>query len=49
MKIINHDWSDVINCTNIDEKVSTFHNVLGSTLNKYFPQKSVKISSMDKK
>ena len=48
-EIINHDWSDVINCSNIDEKVSTFHNVLGSTLNKHFPEKSVKISSMDKK
>ena len=24
-EIINHDWSDVINCSNIDEKVSTFH------------------------
>ena len=47
--IIHKDWSDILSCQNIDEKVTRFHSFLRSTLDKHFPEKSIKISSLDKK
>ena len=47
--LISTDWSGVLNCKNVDEKVSSFHNFLGATLDKHFPEKNIKISSLDKK
>ena len=47
--LINNEWNEVLNCTEVNEKVSNFHNILGSTLNKHFPEKSIEISSLDKK
>ena len=47
--LINTDWGEVLNCENVDEKVSKFHNCLGLTLDKHFPEKTIKISSLDKK
>ena len=38
-----------MNVQNIDEKVSNFHHVLTSKLDKHFPEKNIKISSLDKK
>ena len=34
---------------NVDDKVTCFHNFLISTLDKHFPEKTIKISSLDKK
>ena len=47
--MINCDWGPVVNTENVDEKVSQFHQILTSTLDKHFPEKTVKISSLDKK
>ena len=47
--MINSDWSTVLGCVNVDEKVNNFHNFLCSTLDKHFPEKEIKISSLDKK
>ena len=47
--MINCDWGPVVNTENVDEKVSQFHQILTSTLDKHFPEKTVKISSLHKK
>jgi hypothetical protein len=47
--LIHSDWSKVLDCQNVDEKVSNFHNFLISTLDKHFPEKTIKISTLDKK
>ena len=44
-----HDWSDVITCEDVDEKVDKFHNFITAALDKHFPEKNVKISNLDKK
>ena len=38
-----------MNTADIDEKVSNFHHVLTSKLDEHFPEKTIKISSLDKK
>ena len=43
-----HDWSDVITCEDVDEKVDKFHNFITAALDKHFPEKTVKISNLDK-
>ena len=43
-----HDWSDVLNTEDIDIKVNNFHTYIRSLLNKHFPEKTVRISSLDK-
>ena len=48
-EMINTNWDSVINCHNIDQKASNFHNILISALDKHFPEKTVNISSLDKK
>ena len=48
-EIINTCWDSVTQCDDINEKVSNFHNILITALDKYFPEKTVKISSLDKK
>ena len=47
--LINTTWSCVLDPENIDEKVDNFHHFLGATLKKHFPEKTIKISSLDKK
>ena len=47
--LISHDWSEVVNCPRIDEKVEQFHKYITATVNKHFPEKTVKISNLDKK
>ena len=48
-ELINCDWATVLNSQNIDDKVNNFHQILTSSLDKHFPEKSIKISSLDKK
>ena len=48
-ELINCDWTQVLNSSNVDEKVSIFHNILTSALDKHFPEKEIKISNLDKK
>ena len=47
--ITAHDWKEVFNANAIDDKVTNFHKILRSNLEKSFPQKLVRISSLDKK
>jgi hypothetical protein len=44
-----YEWNEVINETEIDVKVKNFHATLRNNLDKFFPEKVVKISSLDKK
>ena len=48
-ELIECDWENVLNCEDIDEKVINFHYTIISKLNKHLPEKTVKISSLDKK
>ena len=48
-EMIMHDWTDVLNCEDVDEKVDKFHKFITAALDKHFPEKSVKISNLDKK
>ena len=34
--LINTEWNEVLNCTDIDEIVSNVYNILGSTFDKHF-------------
>ena len=45
----SHDWTEVFSTHDVDSKVNNFHNTLVSNLNLFFPQKTMKISSLDKK
>ena len=47
--ITSHDWKEVLDAPEIDTKVKNFHATLRNNLDKFFPEKSVKISSLDKK
>ena len=42
-------WNDVINESDIDVKVFNFHRTILNICEKYFPQKTLKISSLDQK
>ena len=48
-EITSHDWQEVLQTDNIDEKVNMFHKYLRDLLDKHFPEKSITISSLDKK
>ena len=48
-EIISTDWNYLFNSPNIDEKTQIFHDVILHALNKYFPEKSLKVSNLDKK
>ena len=43
-----HNWDEVISVDDVNSKVENFHNTLIQKLNMYFPQKTMKISSLDK-
>ena len=47
--IIKHTWDEVLLSKDINSKVSNFHQTLRTKLDKHFPAKTVKISSLDKK
>ena len=44
-----HTWDEVLGEENIDQKVSNFHNTLTTKLEEFCPQKTIKISYLDKK
>ena len=47
--ITAHDWKEVLDEDDIDKKVDNFHQTLRVNLDKYFPEKTIKVSSLDKK
>ena len=47
--ITSHGWEEVLNERAIDVKVKNFHTTLRNNLDKFFPEKTVKISTLDKK
>ena len=48
-ELTTHDWSEVFSPENVDEKVNNFHQYIRYLLDKYFPEKTVKVSTLDKK
>ena len=47
--MISHNWNEVLDVADINVKVNNFHEILRSNLDKFFPEKVVKISTLDKK
>ena len=47
--IIKHQWDEVLLTENINTKVNNFHHIIRTKLDKHFPSKTVRISSLDKK
>ena len=47
--LANHPWEEILSGKTSDEQAELFHTFLSSKLESYFPEKSVKISSLDKK
>ena len=47
--LAHHPWSEVYEAKDLNEKVQNFHETLRYWLNKYFPEKTVKMSTLDKK
>ena len=43
-----HDWAEVLSVDDVDTKANNFHNTLIQKLNHFFPQKTMKISTLDK-
>ena len=48
-EMTSHDWKEVLEVKDIDLKVKNFHATLRNQLDKFFPEKTVKISNLDKK
>ena len=47
-ELTNHRWENVLETENVNEKTEAFHTYLVNLLDKYFPTKTVTISSLDK-
>ena len=47
--ITSHDWNEIFSVSDANSKVANFDNTLIERLNLYFPQKTIQISSLDKK
>ena len=47
--LANHPWQEVLANQTADKQAEVFHTFLRSKLELYFPEKSVKISTLDKK
>ena len=47
--LIRYPWDEVFMFKNVDEQVEHFHYFLRSQLDRYFPEKMVRISHLDKK
>ena len=47
--ISNYTWQEVLGEANIDQKVTNFHFLLRSKLDEYCPEKTMRISCLDKK
>ena len=48
-EITQHGWSEVLKSEKLDDKVTNFHHTIRTLLDKHFPEKQVKISTLDKK
>jgi hypothetical protein len=48
-EIVEHKWDDVLSESDVNVKVEKFHTYLRNLLDKHFPEKEIKISSLDKK
>ena len=48
LEMTQHKWTDVLEAIDVDQRTEHFHKFLQKLLNKYFPEKSVSISSLDK-
>ena len=46
--VANHNWAEIYQVDDIDDKVHFFHKTLRTFLDVYFPEKSTKISNLDK-
>ena len=46
--VMFYDWEEQFLGKTVDQKVELFHKVLRTNLDKYFPEKSTKMSSLDK-
>ena len=44
-----HKWLEVFSAQDVNSKVANFHKTLMTNLDLYFPQKTIKVSSLDKK
>ena len=47
--LANHPWHEIFANETPDKQAETFHNFLRSKLDQYFPEKTVKISTLNKK
>ena len=47
--LIRYPWDEIFMNKTVDEQVELFHDFLRSNLEKYFPEKCTKISTLDKK
>ena len=48
-EITSHAWDEVYVAGDVDEKVNNFHHYIRYLIDKYFPEKTVRISTLDKK
>ena len=48
-EVSQHQWSEVQTKENAHEKAKSFHDILISLLDKHFPKKTVKMTTLDKK
>ena len=48
-EIAHFQWDQILSKLSVDEQTETFHNILRSNLEKIFPEKVVKMSSLDQK
>ena len=43
-----HNWSEVLDAESVDDKTENFHKTLAFSMDLYFPEKMIKVSSLDK-
>jgi hypothetical protein len=48
-ELSKHPWEEIFTNKSVDEQVELFHDFLRCQLDRFFPEKSVKISTLDKK
>ena len=48
LELTKYSWNTLLEESNVNTKVSIFHNYLRGLLDKYFPEKKVTISNLDK-
>ena len=46
--ITTHDWSEVLNVSDVNNKVEAFHNTIRTKYEEVFPEKSIRVSQLDK-